>query len=74
MATMAALLGALALALCHGDGAELRVPLGISLVSGLHLPDADVILLSSTWPSTDCPADSSEESTRIALRFRLEQP
>ncbi|WP_049623305.1 efflux RND transporter permease subunit [Frateuria defendens] len=37
MTTMAALLGALPLALGHGAGAELRVPLGISIVGGLIL-------------------------------------
>jgi multidrug efflux pump len=35
MTTMAALLGALPLALGHGDGAEMRQPLGISIVGGL---------------------------------------
>jgi multidrug efflux pump len=35
MTTMAAMLGALPLALGSGDGAELRVPLGISIVGGL---------------------------------------
>ena len=35
MTTMAALLGALPLALGSGDGAELRRPLGISIVGGL---------------------------------------
>jgi multidrug efflux pump len=35
MTTMAALLGALPLALGHGMGAELRRPLGISIVGGL---------------------------------------
>jgi len=37
MTTMAALLGALPLALRHGDGAELRQPLGIAIVGGLIL-------------------------------------
>ncbi len=37
MTTMAALLGAVPLALAHGSGAELRVPLGISIVGGLLL-------------------------------------
>ncbi|MBR7070542.1 MAG: multidrug efflux RND transporter permease subunit [Oxalobacter sp.] len=37
MTTAAALFGALPLALGHGDGAELRVPLGISIVGGLIL-------------------------------------
>jgi multidrug efflux pump len=35
MTTSAALLGAVPLALGHGDGAELRQPLGISIVGGL---------------------------------------
>ncbi|WP_420997765.1 efflux RND transporter permease subunit [Cupriavidus sp. 30B13] len=35
MTTMAALLGAIPLAIGHGDGAELRAPLGISIVGGL---------------------------------------
>ena len=37
MTTMAALLGALPLALGRGDGAELRTPLGIAIVGGLIL-------------------------------------
>ena len=37
MTTMAALLGALPLALEHGTGSELRRPLGISIVGGLLL-------------------------------------
>jgi multidrug efflux pump len=35
MTTMAALLGALPLALGHGTGAELRRPLGITIIGGL---------------------------------------
>ncbi|WP_186139820.1 efflux RND transporter permease subunit [Burkholderia gladioli] len=35
MTTMAAMLGALPLAFGHGDGAELRAPLGIAIVGGL---------------------------------------
>ena len=37
MTTMAAMLGALPLALGTGDGAELRQPLGIAIVGGLLL-------------------------------------
>src|SRR5207248_672367 len=37
MTTMAALLGALPLALEHGTGSELRRPLGVSIVGGLLL-------------------------------------
>jgi multidrug efflux pump len=40
MTTMAALLGALPLALGLGDGAELRQPLGIAIVGGLVLSQA----------------------------------
>src|SRR5205814_832624 len=41
MTTMAALLGALPLALGHGTGSELRRPLGIAIVGGLAvLPTA----------------------------------
>ncbi|MGA2018765.1 MAG: efflux RND transporter permease subunit, partial [Opitutaceae bacterium] len=35
MTTMAAILGAIPLAIGYGDGAELRQPLGISIVGGL---------------------------------------
>ncbi|WP_410211669.1 multidrug efflux RND transporter permease subunit [Aquirhabdus sp.] len=37
MTTMAAMLGAVPLALGHGDGAEMRQPLGIAIVGGLIL-------------------------------------
>ncbi|CAN5830656.1 efflux RND transporter permease subunit [soil metagenome] len=37
MTTMAAILGALPLALGYGDGAELRRPLGISIIGGLFV-------------------------------------
>ena len=37
MTTLAALFGAIPLALAHGSGAELRVPLGVSIVGGLLL-------------------------------------
>ncbi len=37
MTTLAALFGALPLALAHGAGAELRVPLGITIIGGLVL-------------------------------------
>jgi multidrug efflux pump len=40
MTTMAALLGALPLALSHGMGAELRRPLGIAIVGGLIVSQA----------------------------------
>ncbi len=37
MTTLAALFGALPLALAHGAGAELRIPLGITIIGGLLL-------------------------------------
>ena len=37
MTTLAALFGAMPLALAHGTGSELRVPLGITIVGGLLL-------------------------------------
>ena len=40
MTTMAALFGAIPLALGHGDGAEMRQPLGISIVGGLIVSQA----------------------------------
>jgi multidrug efflux pump len=46
MTTMAALLGALPLALGMGDGGELRQPLGIAIVGGLIL--SQVLTLYST--------------------------
>jgi multidrug efflux pump len=46
MTTMAALLGALPLALEHGEGSELRRPMGIAIVGGLLL--SQVITLYTT--------------------------
>ncbi|HEY8066376.1 MAG TPA: efflux RND transporter permease subunit [Methylosinus sp.] len=37
MTTLAALLGALPLALSHGPGSELRIPLGVAIIGGLLL-------------------------------------
>ncbi len=46
MTTMAAILGAIPLALGHGDGAEMRQPLGISIVGGLIM--SQVLTLYTT--------------------------
>jgi len=46
MTTMAAMLGALPLAFGSGDGAELRTPLGISIVGGLAV--SQVLTLYTT--------------------------
>jgi multidrug efflux pump len=37
MTTLAALFGALPLALAHGTGSELRIPLGVTIIGGLLL-------------------------------------
>ena len=46
MTTMAAMLGALPLAIGTGDGGELRQPLGIAIVGGLIL--SQILTLYST--------------------------
>ncbi len=40
MTTLAALFGALPLALAHGPGSELRIPLGVSIIGGLLVSQA----------------------------------
>jgi len=40
MTTLAALFGALPLALSHGPGSELRIPLGVAIIGGLLLSQA----------------------------------
>ncbi|MEK4033305.1 efflux RND transporter permease subunit [Methylocystis sp. IM3] len=40
MTTLAALFGALPLALAHGPGSELRIPLGVSIIGGLLMSQA----------------------------------
>ncbi len=60
MTTMAALLGALPLALDTGTGAELRRPLGISIVGGLIVSQ---LLTLYTTPALYVVMD------RLRLRF-----
>jgi len=65
MTTMAALLGALPLALESGTGSELRNPLGIAIVGGLVLSQ---LLTLYTTPVIYLAMD------RLAKRFRREEP
>src|SRR5204862_806128 len=65
MTTMAALLGALPLALEHGTGSELRRPLGISIVGGLLVSQ---FLTLYTTPVIYLYLD------RLASRFRRHKP
>jgi len=65
MTTMAALLGALPLALGHGTGSELRRPLGYTMVGGLILSQA---LTLFTTPVIYLYLDE------LSLRFRRRRP
>jgi multidrug efflux pump len=65
MTTMAALLGAIPLALGHGTGSELRRPLGISIVGGLLLSQ---FLTLYTTPVIYLYLD------RVARRFSRNKP
>ena len=63
MTTMAAILGALPMALGSGAGAELRRPLGIAIVGGLlrqpgavALHDAGLVRVHGSTPASDRPA------------------
>ena len=69
MTTMAALLGAVPLALGTGDGAELRRPLGISIVGGLILSQ---LLTLYTTPVVYLYLDRARHWT--VSRFRRRHP
>jgi multidrug efflux pump len=62
---MAAVLGAVPLALGSGEGAELRVPLGISIVGGLLLSQ---LLTLYTTPVVFCCMD------RLSRKRRAPKP
>jgi multidrug efflux pump len=65
MTTVAAVFGAVPLALGHGEGAELRVPLGISIVGGLLLSQ---LLTLYTTPVVFCCMDRLSRKRRMPLR------
>ena len=69
MTTMAALLGALPLALGLGDGAELRQPLGIAIVGGLIV--SQILTLTPRRSSTSI---STASVGATATRPRRSRP
>jgi multidrug efflux pump len=72
MTTMAAILGAIPLALGHGDGAELRQPLGISIVGGLLLSQ---LLTLYTTPVVYIYVDRARVWTqRVKVRLGFSPP
>jgi multidrug efflux pump len=71
MTTMAALLGAIPLAIGVGDGAELRQPLGISIVGGLIVSQ---LLTLYTTPVVYLYLDRFRLWTRRRLGMREHQP
>jgi multidrug efflux pump len=70
MTTMAAMLGAVPLALGIGDGAELRRPLGISIVGGLLVSQ---LLTLYTTPVIYLYLDSFRLWTRRRLGMKPQQ-
>ncbi|MDE5879786.1 MAG: efflux RND transporter permease subunit, partial [Desulfovibrio sp.] len=68
MTTAAAILGAVPLALGHGDGAEIRHPLGVSIVGGLLL--SQLLTLYTTPVVYLCLDHARMRGRRLWLRLR----
>jgi len=71
MTTVAAVFGAVPLALGHGEGAELRVPLGISIVGGLLLSQ---LLTLYTTPVVFCCMDRLSRRRRAPAGITATAP
>ncbi|TAK94540.1 MAG: multidrug transporter subunit MdtC, partial [Aquabacterium sp.] len=71
MTTVAAMFGAVPLALGHGDGAELRQPLGMAIVGGLLLSQ---MLTLYTTPVVFVLMDRLSSRSRRARKARLMTP
>jgi len=71
MTTLAALFGALPLAFAHGTGAELRIPLGVSITGGLILSQ---MLTLYTTPVIYLAVEQLSARLRGGARPRLEAP
>ncbi len=67
MTTAAAILGAIPLALGHGDGAEIRRPLGVTIVGGLLL--SQLLTLYSTPVVYLCLDRARLKIRKIRLRL-----
>ena len=75
MTTLAALLGALPLALAFGTGSEFRVPLGIAIAAASSSPSCSrsTPRLSSIWPWNASPPANAAAKPSWCLHRRSER-